>query len=198
MEITRSSQSNRKSSPANFSPGEKSAGVVAAPVIDQWSTRTPEKPIPNRMPRTVLSLKDVREAARKLRKLDPVRREVSDPFLSSDELKSPLVSESPAPASERKKDVNSVKLPEKWVVPVLFWFPGLYTFCASLTRSLLEYASKCLSQQQHTWWNPTSGVYLKTHKQFKMLVTIFNFFLLFDMFYFRVKFSVNEFYSSKK
>ncbi|WMV06828.1 hypothetical protein MTR67_000213 [Solanum verrucosum] len=112
MEFTGSSPSDRKSLPAILIPGEKSAGVVATPVMDQWSTKTPEKPIPNRMARSLLSLKDVREAAQKLRKPDPIQREVSDPLLSYGEVKSPLVAESPV--SERKKHVNSVKLPEKY------------------------------------------------------------------------------------
>lgn len=111
MEFTGSSPSDRKSLPANPFRGEKSAGVVAIPVMDQWRTKTPEKPIQNRMARSLQSLKDVREASQKLRKHDLIQREVSDPLLSYGEVKSPLVAESPV--SERKKHVNSVKLPEK-------------------------------------------------------------------------------------
>ncbi|MCD7459840.1 hypothetical protein HAX54_042111 [Datura stramonium] len=111
MEFTRSAPSDRKSSSANPASVEISVGV-AAPVMNQWSTKTPEKQIPNRIARSLISLKDVREASQKLRKPDPTRRELSDPLLSSDELKSPLVSESPG--SERKKHVNSIKLPEKY------------------------------------------------------------------------------------
>ncbi|XP_060196724.1 CDT1-like protein a, chloroplastic [Lycium barbarum] len=103
MEFTKSPPSDHKPSPANQpSPS------------DQWSTKTPEKPIPpNPIPRSLLfSLKDVREAAQKLRKPDPTRIDMSDPVLSSDEAKSPSVCESPS--FDRKKNVNSVKLPEKY------------------------------------------------------------------------------------
>ncbi|KAM3397846.1 hypothetical protein P3S68_001360 [Capsicum galapagoense] len=48
----------------------------------------------------------------KLRIPDPTRCEISDPLDSSDKVKTPSVSESPA--YERKKRVNSVKLPEKY------------------------------------------------------------------------------------
>ncbi|PHU29351.1 hypothetical protein BC332_01444 [Capsicum chinense] len=75
--------------------------------------QTPEKPIPNRVARSLLfSLKDLREAAMKLRIPDPTRCEISDPLDSSDKVKTPSVSESPA--YERKKRVNSVKQLEKY------------------------------------------------------------------------------------
>ncbi|KAF3657618.1 hypothetical protein FXO37_14816 [Capsicum annuum] len=52
----------RKLSPENSFSGKKYAGV-AAPVTDQWSIQTPEKPIPNRVARSLLfSLKDLRSS----------------------------------------------------------------------------------------------------------------------------------------
>ncbi|XP_019224125.1 PREDICTED: CDT1-like protein a, chloroplastic isoform X2 [Nicotiana attenuata] len=118
MEFTESSPSDRKSFPANSVSGQKSAGVLA-PVLDQWSTKTPEKPInpplnvQKRSARSLVSLKDVREAAQKLLKPVPTRRELLyDQLLSSDEKKCSSVSESPV--AEQKKRVNSVILPEKY------------------------------------------------------------------------------------
>ncbi|XP_009782954.1 CDT1-like protein a, chloroplastic [Nicotiana sylvestris] len=118
MEFTESSPPHRKSSPANSVSRKKSAGVLA-PVLDQWSTKTPEKPInppfnvQNRSACSLVSLKDVREAAQKLRTPAPTRRElIYDPLFSSDEQKCSSVSESPV--AEQKKRVNSVMLPEKY------------------------------------------------------------------------------------
>ncbi|KAF3653837.1 putative metal tolerance protein 4-like [Capsicum annuum] len=57
----------------------------------------------------------------KLRIPDPTRCEISDPLDSSDKVKTPSVSESPA--YKRKKRVNSVKLPENHLAQLKFILP---------------------------------------------------------------------------
>ncbi|XP_075105205.1 CDT1-like protein a, chloroplastic [Nicotiana tabacum] len=83
--------------------------VSGAPSLDPWSSKTPEKPIiPPRRTRNrsaALSLKEVREAAQKLRKPDPTH-----PISQADA----SLSSGKSPAVKAKKAVDPVKLPEKY------------------------------------------------------------------------------------
>lgn len=84
-----------------------------APSLDPWSSKTPEKTIvPPRRTRNrnaAFSLKDIRQAAQKLRKPDPTRLNTqTDTSLSS--VKTQMEE---ASAAKPKKPVNPVKLPEK-------------------------------------------------------------------------------------
>ncbi|XP_016489512.2 CDT1-like protein a, chloroplastic [Nicotiana tabacum] len=83
--------------------------VSGAPSLDPWSSKTPEKPIiPPRRTRNrsaALSLKEVREAAQKLRKLDPTH-----PITQADA----SLSSGKSPAVKAQKVVDPVKLPEKY------------------------------------------------------------------------------------
>lgn len=83
-----------------------------APSMDPWSSKTPEKPIVaprrTRSRSTVFSVKDIRQAAQKLRKPDPTHPPTqTDTSLSS-------VKPQMASPSKTKKPVNPVKLPEKY------------------------------------------------------------------------------------
>ncbi|KAM3264619.1 hypothetical protein P3L10_001613 [Capsicum annuum] len=72
----------------------------------------------------------------KLRIPDPTRCEISDPLDSSDKVKTPSVSESPA--YKRKKRVNSVKLPEKYEM--------LEKFFSSMDSSIRTFTYSHLAQ----------------------------------------------------
>lgn len=90
-----------------------------APSLDPWSSKTPEKTVvPPRRTRNrnaAFSLKEIREAAQKLRKPDPAHpNSRTDTSLSSLKPQMPSASSSSeCSAAKPKKPVNPVKLPEK-------------------------------------------------------------------------------------
>lgn len=84
--------------------------------MNPWDSKTPEKPInPPRRTRNrgaAMSLKEVREAAQKLRKSDLVPPTQTDPLLMS--AKERITSRSESSPSKSKKSDSSSKLPEKY------------------------------------------------------------------------------------
>lgn len=83
---------------------------VKVPDRDPWSSKTPEKPVNaprrSRNRSSALSLKEVRQAALKLRKSDPAQPAQADPLLSS-------AGEPESLPAKSKKPEGPAKLPEK-------------------------------------------------------------------------------------
>nr|GMD73055.1 CDT1-like protein A, chloroplastic [Ipomoea batatas] len=96
---------------------------IKSPDRDPWSSKTPEKPVnaPRRSQNrsSALSLKQVRQAALKLRKSDPERSAQADPLLSS--AAGQIGSQSESPPAKPKKSEGPAKLPEKYEILVDFF-----------------------------------------------------------------------------
>ncbi|XP_055829490.1 CDT1-like protein a, chloroplastic [Solanum dulcamara] len=136
--------------------------VSGAPSLDPWSSKTPEKTIvPPRRTRNrnaAFSLKDIRQAAQKLRKPDPTRpNSQTDTSLSSVKPQMASSSSSECSVVKPKKPVNPVKLPEKYKLLEEF-FGGLVSSIrllqlkgSSTTFTNIRAKVECLADRRFTY-----------------------------------------------
>ncbi|CAN4101959.1 unnamed protein product [Withania somnifera] len=128
-----------------------------AAFADPWSSKTPEKPtVPPRRNRTrnaALSLKDIRQAAMNLHKIDPTcpKTQIDE---SLDSLKTQMGSSS---VKLKKRPVNPVKLPEKYELLEEF-FRNLVSSIrllqlrnSSTTFTNINATTECLSDRRFTY-----------------------------------------------